>query len=140
MLYVFYFQILSLQFKVVIDDTVFGEVTQEVAKIDKNESFTEPVSLDLNVVPAIIEVSLVFQFVKKVNISRLQKDFVWCFSLQMKCAERISWKTLRTFPKISQTSKFSNIIKAIREKLCCLLQLLFSLKGLKLEKYGIQFD
>lgn len=49
------FQILSLQFKVVIDDTVFGEVTQEVAKIDKNESFTEPVSLDLNVVPAIIE-------------------------------------------------------------------------------------
>ena len=56
MFYVFYFQILSLHFKVVIDDTVFGEVTQEVAKINKNESFTDPVTLDLNVVPAIIEV------------------------------------------------------------------------------------
>jgi len=49
------FQILSLHFKVVIDDTVFGEVTQEVAKINKNESFTDPVTLDLNVVPVIIE-------------------------------------------------------------------------------------
>ena len=47
---------MSLQFKVVVDDTVFGEVTQEVAKIDRNETFTEPVTLDLNVVPAIIEV------------------------------------------------------------------------------------
>jgi len=49
------FQILSLQFRVTIDDKIVGEVTQDIANLDKNADFLVPVELDLNVTPAVVQ-------------------------------------------------------------------------------------
>ena len=43
---------MSLQFKVLIDDKIIGEVSKDVSKIDKGTDFSEPVSLVLHVSPA----------------------------------------------------------------------------------------
>ena len=45
-------QIMSLQFKILIDDKIIGEVSKDVSKIDKGTDFSEPVSLVLHVSPA----------------------------------------------------------------------------------------
>lgn len=47
------FQILCLHFKVVIDQNVVGEASQDISKIDKTENFSNPVTLNLNINPAI---------------------------------------------------------------------------------------
>ena len=43
---------MSLQFKILIDDKIIGEVSKDVSKIDKSTDFSEPVSLILHVTPA----------------------------------------------------------------------------------------
>ena len=55
-------QILSLQFRVTIDDKIVGEVTQDIANLDKNADFLVPVQLDLNVTPAVVQVRLISYF------------------------------------------------------------------------------
>ena len=52
-------QILSLQFRVTIDDKIVGEVTQDISNLDKNADFLVPVELDLNVTPAVVQVRLI---------------------------------------------------------------------------------
>ena len=44
-------QIMSLQFKILIDDKIIGEVSKDISKIDSTD-FSEPVSIALNVSPA----------------------------------------------------------------------------------------
>ena len=44
-------QIMSLQFKILIDDNIIGEVSKDISKIDSTD-FSEPVSIALNVSPA----------------------------------------------------------------------------------------
>lgn len=45
------FEIMSLQFKILIDDKIIGEVSKDISKIDSTD-FSEPVSIALNVSPA----------------------------------------------------------------------------------------
>ena len=43
---------MSLQFKIMIDDKIIGEVSKDVSKIDKGTDFSAPVALVLHVSPA----------------------------------------------------------------------------------------
>merc|ERR1711902_229117 len=45
------FEIMSLQFKILIDDKIIGEVSKDISKIDSTD-FSEPVSIVLHVSPA----------------------------------------------------------------------------------------
>ena len=45
-----------------IDDKIVGEVTQDIANLDKNADFLVPVQLDLNVTPAVVQVRLISYF------------------------------------------------------------------------------
>ena len=43
---------MSLQFKILIDDKIIGEVSKDVSKIEKGTDFSQTVSLVLHVSPA----------------------------------------------------------------------------------------
>jgi len=49
------FEIMSLQFKILIDDKTIGEVSKEISKIDRSNDFSEPVALALPVSPVAVQ-------------------------------------------------------------------------------------
>ena len=80
---------MSLQFKILIDDKIIGEVSKDVSKIDKSTDFSEPVSLILHVTPAAEKV----RYILITCLSFLQKylcDFLF--------AEPSYMRRLQNFP------------------------------------------
>ena len=83
-------QIMSLQFKILIDDKIIGEVSKDVSKIDKGTDFSEPVSLVLHVSPATEKV-------------RFHIDHVSIISPEI----FVRYSTLGTFMYVQEVTKLS---------------------------------
>ena len=58
LIYIYLPQIMSLQFKILIDDKIIGEVSKDISKIDSTD-FSEPVSIVLHVSPATQKVNII---------------------------------------------------------------------------------
>ena len=75
---------MSLQFKILIDDKIIGEVSKDVSKIDKSTDFSEPVSLILHVTPAAEKVRYILitclSFLQKYSCDLLLPELYVCRS------------------------------------------------------------
>ena len=66
---------MSLKFKILIDDKIIGEVTKDIAKIDRGTDFSEPFPLLLHVSPATEKVPITC-FLKKYCCDILRLELI----------------------------------------------------------------
>lgn len=75
---------MSLQFKILIDDKIIGEVSKDVSKIDKSTDFSEPVSLILHVTPAAEKVRYIILITCLSFLQKYSCDFLLPEPLRMR--------------------------------------------------------